>query len=78
VATSGGQLAIMAGVAEVEVVVAIRSGRPCASLTVSSGRITRVDLIRAPGKLPRLGARPRRVALRAGDDVFCRPRTRLA
>ena len=28
------------------------------SLTVSSDRITRVDLIRALGKLPRLGARP--------------------
>jgi RNA polymerase sigma-70 factor (ECF subfamily) len=27
------------------------------SLTVSGDRITRVDLIRAPGKLPRLGAR---------------------
>jgi RNA polymerase sigma-70 factor (ECF subfamily) len=48
------------------------------SLTVSSDRITRVDLIRAPGKLLRLSAPPRRVALRAGDDVFCRLHNRLA
>jgi hypothetical protein len=49
------------------------------SLTVSSDRITGVDLIHAPGKLPRLGARPPgRVALRAGDDVFCRLHNLLA
>ena len=48
------------------------------SLTVSSDRITRVELIRAPGKLPRLGAPPCRVALRVGDDVFCRLPNRLA
>jgi hypothetical protein len=48
------------------------------SLTVSSDRITRVDLIRALGKLLRLGARPHRVALRVGDDVFCRLHNRLA
>jgi len=48
------------------------------SLTVSSDRITRVDLIRAPGKSPRLGARARRVAPRVGDDVFCRRQNRLA
>jgi len=53
-------------------------GPAIVSLTVSSDRITRVDLIRAPGKLPRLGARPLRVALGFGDDVFCRLHNRLA